>query len=1036
MLRKILLLFGLVVFVGIANSQTTEAYNEDLRLLKEGKRQYENNNFEYARHLFNDFLEEAEHRETEDLYTLESKLYLIKIAFDLEQDFADNLVESFQNETNSYYLLNQAYMYQGDYYFNKKDYTASIIAYEKVKREGLNFYLEDEVKFKLAYSYFVKRQFEKASVLFKELSLTERKYFYPSHYYYGICQFLVNDFERAINSFTVIQNTEEYKQYVPYYLVQLYFTQGDYDKTISVGQEKLKIKGVENYKKIHHLIGQAYFLKKEYENALPHLEIYVDKTDKVRVEDFYQLGFIYQKLGQCEKAIPAFKEIANTKNAMSQNANYYLANCYIKTNDKESARTAFKYAGDMDFNKTIQEESMLNYGKLSAEMGYDREAIRSLLSISDDSQYYLEAQKVLKNIFINTNDYGKAQETLEKIDNVSSELFEAYQTVCFYKALQEINDNKISEAIEDLYKSEKVSRDLPITIRTHYWLGDLLHRTGEYIKSNEFLDRYFVLIKGVEGADQKIKNPVAYYTQGYNYYKLKSYPYSIEKFSKSISLLKKLSESEFQQKNMLMADANLRIADAFFHNKQLDKAEKHYNYVITRNAANTDYAMFQNATIAGLNGKDFDKIAILDKIVSTYKKSAIRPNALMELGNIYTEINQYEKAYNVYNQIIQDYPDKTNLINNSHLKLGLISYNKGSVDDAIANYKSVLSNNPNADNKKEALTSLEEIYINDKKNANEYIEYVKTVPGVAVENIYKDSLNYTTAKLYFDEDSIDKAIELFDEYLGYYTQGYYALDAYYYRAESYLTKKKYKAALKDFEYIIKQGFNPYYESSLYKAAIISFNSTGNYSKALKYYSTIEDIVKDENKKYDIQLGAMRSAFRLNNFAAVSKYGKKILQNPLTTDKERSAAHYYIGKVAEENGKYDTALNNLNKVIKQNRNSNWAAEARYRIAKVYYQRGETELAKKLIKKANAKNTAYPYWVAKGLILTSDLFVKEKDLFNGRAALEAVLENYRDDKQIIKEVEKKLENIKKLEEENSRIEKKNEDGTLILDSMKVK
>ena len=456
----------------------------------------------------------------------------------------------------------------------------------------------------------------------------------------------------------------------------------------------------------------------------------------------------------------------------------------------------------------LKEESLLNYGKLSAEMGYDREAISSLLSLSDTSPFYLEAQKVLKNVFVNTKDYIKAQETLEKLDNVSSQLFQAYQVVSYYKALQEINDGKYDIAEEDLRKAEKINRDIRISIQTHYWLADLLHRKGNFQESNNYLDRYFILIKGIDNIEELAKEPFAYYLQGYNYYKLKNHPYSIEKFQKSISSFGKQSIKNIKLKKSLIADAQLRIADGYFDNKQLQEALKYYDYVIYKSAVNSDYAFFQKAIIAGLNEDSFEKISILEGIIERYTMSGIRPNTFLELGNTYNELRQFEKAYNVYSTIIEEYPDETNLLNEAYLRMGLISYNKGSLNNAITNYKAVISNNPDADKKREALNSLEEIYVNDKKNANEYIDYIKTVPGIKIEGLYKDSLNYAIAKVSFDEDSTANAINSFNLYLEKYDQGYYALDAHYYRAESYLMSKNYKKALKDFRYIIKQGYQP------------------------------------------------------------------------------------------------------------------------------------------------------------------------------------------------------------------------------------
>ncbi len=1033
-MRSIYLSIVFIFFININFAQLTSVNTDTKGLFKQAKEQYFQNNTELARQLFQKYIDKNKNISKNDLYLVESKLYLIKIAFDSNQDYAEEMLKDFELNYSSHILLNDAYISKGNYYFRNKDYTSAISTFEKVDLDGLNYYVEDEVKFKLAYSYFVKKQFEKAAVLFKELSLSNRKYYYQANYYYGICQFLKNDFERAINSFNIIQNTDEYRQYVPYYLVQLYFTQGNYDKTIEVGENKLKIKDVKNIYKIHHLIGQSYFLKKDYTNALPHLEIYEKNTDKLREEDFYQLGYIYHELKMCKKAIPEFKEIANLKNEMGQNSNYYLADCYLKQNDKQSARTAFKNAGSLDFNRMIKEESLLNYGKLSSEMGYDREAISSLLSIPDSSPYYMEAQNVLKSVFINTKDYSKAQETLEKLDNVSSQLFQAYQYVSFYKALQEINDGNYDIAEEDLLKAAKINRDIKIAIQTHYWLGDLYHRKGEYTKSNNYLDRYFILLKGIDNIEDLTKPPFAFYLQGYNYYKLKNYPYSIEKFLNTIKSFKRFPIKDKKLRQRIIADAHLRAGDGYYYNKDLDKAFEEYQYLVKNNTGNVDYALYQQAMIYGLKSKLFNKIAILENIIEKYRTSGVRPNTYLELANTYNEIHQYEKAYESYNKIIEEFPNETGLVNEAYMKIGLISYNKGDLETAIRYYKKVIDNNPNAQKKKEALTALEEIYVNDKKNPDEYIEFIKTIPGVKVESLYQDSLNFVSAKLNFDEDSLGTAINSFNDYLQKYDGGYYALDAHYYRAESYLRNKKYSKALKDYEYIIKQGYNNFYESSLYKAAIISFNRLKKYSKALKYYKKLEEIVKDENKRYNVQLGAMRAAFRLNNFKDVRKYGNKILNNTLTTEKERSAAHYYIGKVAESNKVYDSALLHLNKVIRANKNSNLAAESRYLIAKIYYNRGESNLAKKLIKEANSRNSAYPYWVAKGLILLSDIFIKTGDLFNARAALEAVKENYKEDKNILKIVNNKLSELEKLEIKNSRLEKENPDGTIKLDSVK--
>ncbi|MEZ4907046.1 MAG: tetratricopeptide repeat protein [Saprospiraceae bacterium] len=404
-----------------------------------------------------------------NLLTSEAKLYPLIIDYLIDDENNEENFENYYTDNSTSILLNDALIAKGNYYFRNSEYGRAIDSYEQIDLDGLEYYKEDEVKFKLAYSYFVKQQFDKASLIFKDLSLTQRKYYYPSNYYYGICQFLNSDFDRAINSFDIIQNSPDYKNYIPYYLVQLYFTQGNYNKTIEVGEEKLKLPEVENYYNIHQLVGQSYFIKKEYEKALPHLELYEKNTAKLSESDFYQLGYMYHEIGDCVNSIKNFIELTGLNSQLGQYANYYIADCYLRQNNKESARSAFKNASSLSFDKLVQEESLLNYGKLSSEMGYDREAINTLNSISDNSAYYSEAQSILKGIFINTKDYAAAQKILEDMDNVTPQLYEAYQIVSYYKALQEINDGKYDIATEDLLKAEKISRDIRTSIQTNYW---------------------------------------------------------------------------------------------------------------------------------------------------------------------------------------------------------------------------------------------------------------------------------------------------------------------------------------------------------------------------------------------------------------------------------------------------------------------------------------------------------------------------------------------------------------------------------------
>jgi TolA-binding protein len=101
------------------------------------------------------------------------------------------------------------------------------------------------------------------------------------------------------------------------------------------------------------------------------------------------------------------------------------------------------------------------------------------------------------------------------------------------------------------------------------------------------------------------------------------------------------------------------------------------------------------------------------------------------------------------------------------------------------------------------------------------------------------------------------------------------------------------------------------------------------------------------------------------------------------------------------------------------NTNQAAEARYMMAEILYKQKQIDKAEKQSNLANEKNTAYPYWIAKSLILLSDIYIDKKDLFNGRAALEAVIENFPEDQELQTTAKTKLKAIEELEKQKTRI-----------------
>jgi len=140
----------------------------------------------------------------------------------------------------------------------------------------------------------------------------------------------------------------------------------------------------------------------------------------------------------------------------------------------------------------------------------------------------------------------------------------------------------------------------------------------------------------------------------------------------------------------------------------------------------------------------------------------------------------------------------------------------------------------------------------------------------------------------------------------------------------------------------------------------------------------------------------------------------VMQHPNATNDHKATAQFYKGKLAFDKNLLNEAVTAFNEVSRLSDNE-LTAEARYLIARIYYLQNEYELAETLTKEAYKESSNYPYWVAQSLILLSDILVAKEDYFNAKAALEVVIENFKEDEETLDKAKQKLETIKALDNE---------------------
>jgi TolA-binding protein len=962
-----------------------------------------------------------------------AELYYAKSAVRAGQPNGEQLMLDYIRTYMPDPLAAEASIEMGDFYFNQNKPDKAYEFYNIIDAADLGGAQRDELYFKKGYCSFVQKKFPQAKGLLSKVKDVQGfKYYNEANYYYGMCSFFENNLEDAARSFQRIQSSKQYAPHVPYNLVQIYAAQRNYDAVLKAGLQALEDPKIKNARQINQLVGQAYFEKKNYVEAEKYLQTGAEGNNLMREEDFYQLGFSQHRNGHFREASQNLENLNRSNTKLGQNGMYLLGDAYLRTGDRARAKNAFATAARMNFDPSVQEESQWNYAKLTYELKQTRESAEALQAIPQGGKYYAEAQTLLGDVLLKTGDYNEAIKIIGNSPNKTPKLRETLQKATVYKAMQYYQAGDLANARTAFENSLKDAPDANAKAMANYWLGDITYQQKDYAASQRYLGNFLAAAKTLPSLPAESSVHMANYLQGYNFIRQKDYTSALTNFSNCVAGIKReynVINNDYI-KNQVLGDATLRLGDCHFKKNKYDEALRYYDEAVNKKYSGFVYALYQKGMIQGLRSKNEEKLISLERLVNEYPQSEYAAASLYEIGITYQNINQLDRAAASFKRLIAEHRDKVEYVNPSLMRLGLIAQNQGNNDAAIAYYKQVFSNNPSPADAKAALERLQDIYVNDLGKPDEYFAFLQTIPGYSVDNLDKDNLSYRAAEVQYEQGNYEKAIQNFTNYLSRFPNSANSLQAYYYRGESYAAMKEYDEAFTDYESVVNKGSSKFYPKAVEKAAVIAYNHRKDFGKAFDLYVKMEKTATTEDKRFDAELGAMRSAYRMNKPESVMEFAQKVLNSTMATKDQIAAAGFYLGKVAYDRNEFDRAQDAFKKTIQNGGNDEQTAEAKYLDALVDYKKRNLDLALDKADRAS-QNSTFAFWAAKCIILQADIYAEKNDLFSARAALESILDanELKAFPEIQAEAKMKLANLENKEKAKSRITKDKAGNSLI-------
>ena len=898
--------------------------------------------------------------------------------------------------------INEAYLALGDYFYQNKSYRKAATYLDQVNRWELAPEKQQEYFFRFGYSLMIKGDKPKAMLMFSEIKDIDTEYTPPALYYFSHMAYEQKMYETAMEGFSRLKGDETFGDVVPFYIVQMLYLKKDYDEILKTAPELLESAGKTRAVEIYRFIGDAYYNKGNFSDALPYLEKFASGTKISGREDKYQLGYCYYMTGDYDKAIKLLREVGTSNDLLGQNIWFILGDSYLKKGDKKRAQLGFSEASKMNFDLNITEQALFSYAKLTYETSYSPfgeviNAFQDYIEKFPSSKRIDEAYNYLISTYMQVKNYKAALASLDRIPNKTSKLEEAYQRVAFFRGLEFFKNMELESAIgmfEKSLKYEKYNRQL--RSRAVYWKGEASYRLGRY----EEAKNDYITYLGIPGSSALGENSLLRYNLGYSLFNLKDYTNAITHF--------KTFESEVANvRSEVMADARNRIADCYYITTNYSSAVLYYDKVIDFGKVDADYAMFQKGFCLGLMNDEKGKADILSSLTTRYPSSSYVPNAIFERGRAYIVLKDYQRSENDFNTVINSFPESP-FVPRAMVQLGLLYYNTDQNDKAIAQYKRVIEKYRSTAEARAALTGLKNTYV-EMNNVDAYFAYVKTLQGYGDVNLSeKDSLLYASGENLYITGKYQRASEVFRNYLSEFPSGSFLQNAQFYLAECYRKTNNNDEALRLYVIITGSPVNQFTEQSLESAAAIYY-SKEDFESSLNYYEKLEKGASNSDIRITGLRGELRSAWQLGDAQKTLASADKVTGSAGIPEELIREAIFMRAKANYSLNNFDNAISDFRKVATEVASIE-GAESKYRLAELLYKKDQVDESEKLVSEFIDQNSPHQYWMARIFILLSDISLKKGDKLQARVTLESLRDYYTiDNDGILDEVKSKLEAI---------------------------
>lgn len=985
----------LVVF-----AQQTEPLTDHRRLFDDGKELFLRHDYAAAQQTLMQYVKQNPQADTSDevAYMLTCTAYELNASDRLEQleKFLDTYPDS-RHRNRVQALLASAYFFQ-------EKYLETIATFKGCDLELLSNEERDVCTLRMATAYQKIGNLQEASMWFSILKEVSEKYHADAVYNLAYIDYVQKRYDEALAGFREVESDEHYRKLSPYYIADIYLIKGNYEQARRIAGVYVEAYPDEpNAVQMKRIAGEVAYGMKDYMQAVQNLEVYCSEVKNPDRKALYELGMSYAQIGVYSKAAARLGEVTTTQDALTQNAYLHMGLAYLQLKERNQARMAFEQASATNYDAAVKEQALYNYALCIHETSYSPFAesvtvFERFLNEYPHSAYADKVNDYLVEVYMNTRSYMAALKSIAKISQPGERILEAKQKLLFRLGTQAFAQAAFENAIECFSQSLQLGRyNQQTKADAYYWRGESKYRLEQYAAAAADFRQYLEFTQDKRTEEYGL----ALYNLGYTAFKQKQYSSAQTWFARCV-------QSGVSLQATVMADAYNRLGDCNFYARSFETAQQMYAKAAATDTSLGDYSLFQEAFVKGLQRNYTGKIQTLNQMITAYPSSQYLDDALYEQGRAFVQLEDSENAVKRYKLLVERFPDSP-LSRKAANEIGLLYYQNDQYAAAIEAYKTVITKYPGSDEARLAQRDLRSIYI-DLNKVDDYMAFATSIPGGANFDVNeRDSLTYVAAERVYMRGNISEAQSSFTRYLQSFPEGAFSVDAHYYLGLIGYNQKNWTEATAHLNKVIEYPNNKFSGEAMSMCAVMAYDAK-DYGRALELYKRMIDRAVSQEERLSAETGALRSAYLLNDGKEVIAVASALLAESKLAPELSNEAHYYRAKAFLEAGETKEALQDLTVLAKDTRNV-YGAEAKYLVAQLYFNAGETAKAEKEVLEYIEVSTPHTYWLARGFILLSDVYVRLDRKLEAKQYLLSLQQNYQAEDDIAQMIESRLANLNK-------------------------